>query len=198
MNINEIVLSIVKRPSFNLLAFQGMFFIFFLLAGELVVQELGIFGKWEYAAIRIFQIIYTLLFGIPTVLYTLIIFIIDLLCKKHFCLLWNKYTILLHFLVIYILFRVLMLPESYDFCGAPGMAIVFLFFGGIISIISFSIIPLIITLITEQIRGTRIENLPYLNSKLKLTGVIFCAAFPVVFWSSLAIYTIYISFSIKY
>ena len=188
MNINKFVLSIVKRPSFNLLAFQGLIFFFFLFTGELIVQELAFVGKWEYDAVRMYQIIYTFILGMPAVLYTLIFFIINLLCRKYFFILWNKYTIIFHFFILYILFSIFMLPIDYDFSGAPGLIIVFLFLGFILSIIAFSIIPLIIIFIIEQIRGIRIENLSYINNKFKLAGVIFCALFPVVVLGTFAIY----------
>ena len=188
MEKNKFLRSIIERPSFNLLAFQGMIFIFFLLAGEFVVQELAYAGERNYDSLRLYQIIYTLAFGAPAVLYTLIIFLINLLCRKYFFVLWHKYIILCHFLILYILFRRLMFPLDYDFSGAPGLAVVFLFFCAILSILLFSIIPLVITFIIEQIRGIRIESVSYQDNKFKLVWVIFCAIFPVVFWAALAIY----------
>ena len=196
MNINEIVLSIVKRPSFNLLAFQGLTFISLLLAGQLVAWELMLFNQWNYMAIEANRIVYTLLFGILILPYTLCHFITKCHNKTLSSPVVGKRFIGVFLIIFYVLFSIFMLPINYDkflkeLQEGGGIVIVMLFCLAIYAIVLFSIIPLIITLITEQIRGTRIENLPYLDSKLKLTSVVFCAAFPIIFWSFIAIKLIY-------
>ena len=196
MNINKFVLSIVKRPSFNLLAFQGVTFLSLLLAGQLVVWELMLFFHRDYISVNTNRIVYTFLFGILILLYILILFITKCCNKTLSTLVNNNRLILLHFICFYILFNIFMLPVNYNELSKSleqggGFIVVMLFGCAIYSIIAFSIIPLIITFIIEQIRGIRIENLPYINNKFKLAGVIFCALFPVLFWSFITIRLLY-------
>ena len=196
MNINKFVLSIVKRPSFNLLAFQGLTFISLLLASLMVVLENTIIFRYELWAVIEYCILYILLLGIPVLLYTLIVFVIKALLNRLTTLIYNKYLTIGNFIIFLILLNIAVFREYYGL-PAETLASGVLFMVAIISIIAvysiigFSIIPLIITLITEQIRGTRIENLPYLDSKLKLTSVVFFFFFPIIFWSFIAIKLIY-------
>ena len=193
MNINKFVLSIVKRPSFNLLAFQGVTFISLLLANIIVIIENTIIFRYEFASVLEYCFLYTNILAIPVLLYTLIVFVFKSLQKKLTKLIYNKYLTIGNFFIFSILLSITVLREYYglpaDTLASGVLFMAALVFGAVIySILAFSIIPLIITFIIEQIRGIRIENLPYINNKFKLAGVIFCALFPVVVLGAFAFY----------
>ena len=80
MNINKIVLSIVKRPSFNLLAFQAFTFTILAIAGVIgafqFVPFLGIKDTSAYYFIVYFYI------AAGVIIYTSVIFLIGGILKK--------------------------------------------------------------------------------------------------------------------
>ena len=183
MNINEIVLSIVKRPSFNLLAFQAFTFAVMTIAGAIGAFQFAPFGAFQFApffgqkGVSMYYF-YALHFAtIGTLVYTLAIFITGFAIKKIDKILFSKPLTILNCFLYYIIFSTFISiahipPSTVSERGTFWLTLVFVLGCIILSIVLCSIIPFVITLIIEQIRKIRINPPQYCKTPIRFWAVV--------------------------
>ena len=175
MNINKIVLSIVKRPSFNLLAFQAFTFAVMIIAGAIgAFQFAPFFGQKGVSMYYFYALHFT---TIGTLIYTLAIFITGFAIKKIDKILFSKPLTILNCFLYYIIFSTFISiahipPGTVSERGTFWLTLVFVLGCIILGIVLCSIIPFVITLIIEQIRKIRIEPPQYYRTPVRFWAVV--------------------------
>ena len=187
MSIKDFLLSIVKRPSFNLLAFQAFTFTILAIAGVIgafqFVPFLGIKDTSAYYFIVYFYI------AAGVIIYTSVIFLIGGILKKIHIILFNKSLTIINFILFYIIYTVLIriyyIPSSTPTaCAGYGWMLAF----GIVFIINgivYFAVPLYgIILVIEQIRKIRIEPPQYCRTPVRFWAVVI----PAIIYIGIIIY----------
>ena len=175
MNINEIVLSIVKRPSFNLLAFQAFTFAVMTIAGAIGAFQFAPF--WGIDGVSVFYFIGYCYLATAVLIYTSIIFVIGCILKKLHSLLFHKYLLITNFILFYIIYSIF-ICQNHTLINATtaGDAYAWAFVFGVIFLINgiiYFAVPLYgIILIIEQIRKIRIEPPQYCKTPIRFWAVV--------------------------
>ncbi len=197
MNINKSILSIIERPSFNLLAFQA-----FTLA---VLAIAGVPGAFQFIpfygfkdSLSYYFIVY---FYIATgaIIYTSIIFLIGCIFKKLHIILFNKYLIIMNFILFYIIYTILIhiyyIPSSTPTAtDTYGWMIVFGIIFSIYSILYCAVPLYILTIIVELIRKIILKPMPYRKTPVRFYAVVI----PTIIYICIILYTIISFFTMRF
>ena len=187
MSIKDFLLSIVKRPSFNLLAFQAFTFAVMIIAGAIgAFQFAPFFGQKGVSMYYFYALHFT---TIGTLIYTLAIFITGFAIKKIDKILFSKPLTILNCFLYYIIFSTFISiahipPSTVSERGTFWLTLVFVLGCIILGIVLCSIIPFVITLIIEQIWKIRLELPPYCRTPLRFWAVII----PAIIYIGIMIY----------
>ena len=167
--------SIIERPSFNLLAFQAFTFVLLAIAGAVgAFQFVPFYGVEDSLYCYIIACLYI---AAGTVIYTSIIFLIGSILKKLHIILFNKYLIIINFILFYIIYTVLIYiyytpstsPTATD---AYGWALVFGVIFSIYSILYCALPLYILTVVVELIRRIRLAPMQYQKTPLRMCAVV--------------------------
>ena len=172
MNINEIVLSIVKRPSFNLLAFQAFTFAVMTIAGAIGAFQFAPFFGW--AKVYWYYIYELFLIAVITSAYTIFLFIIANTLNKAY-IIFNKKLIIANTIIFYILFGILtLLLELQNSSETINLAVGIFGYFLILTLEIFicTIIPYVVMFVIEQMNNIRLELPPYCRTPLRFWAVI--------------------------
>ena len=174
MEKNKFLLSIIKCPSFNLLAFQAFTFVIMIIAGAAgAFQFVPFFGTSKISWYYIYEVF---LFAAITYIYLIVIFTVVSTLNKVY-ILFNKKFIISKAIVFYFLFGILTLLLQYQkqnesdninlAQGIFGYSIILIF-----ELFLFTIFPYIIMFFIEQINNIRLSSLPYFKTPLRMCAVV--------------------------
>ena len=197
MEKNKFLLSIIKCPSFNLLAFQAFTFVIMIIAGAAGAFQFVPFFGLEGISMYYFYFLHFVIVG--SFIYTLIIFVTGCVIKKVDNILFSKNLIIFNCLLYYIIFSIFILiyhipPETVPEKGTFWLTLVIMFGCILCSAVICTIVPYIITLIVEQVRGIRLKILPYFKTPLRMCAVVI----PAVIYIFIILITVISFFIMRY
>ena len=172
MSIKDFLLSIVKRPSFNLLAFQAFTFAVMTIAGAIGAFQFAPFFGW--AKVYWYYVYELFLVAIMISAYTIFLFIIANTLNKAY-IIFNKKLIIANTVIFYILFGILtLLLELQNSSETINLAVGIFGYFIILTLEIFicTIIPYIIMFFIEQMNNIRLAPPPYCRTPIRFWAVV--------------------------
>ncbi len=172
MNINKFILSIIERPSFNLLAFQAFTFVILAIAGAIGAFQfapfLGLGKLYRYYIYELFLV------ATITSAYTIFLFILANTLNKAY-IIFNKKLIIANAVIFYILFGILtLLLELQNSSETINLVVEIFGYFLLLTLEIFicTIIPYVVMFVIEQMNNIRLAPPPYYKTPIRFWAVV--------------------------